>query len=132
HARRGRQHCLPAVAAHHGVRGGGRGVTTVNVWQSRGQARDWWGPDAERAIWGASTVQLVLGGLSDAQDLNDLSTLIGSRDERTESASWNPSGDGVRVRCSLRTGAPRHRGGACDLEGAGRTWGTGLTPTWRV
>jgi type IV secretory pathway TraG/TraD family ATPase VirD4 len=72
--------------------GGGRGVTTVNVWQSRGQARDRWGTDAERAIWGASTVKLVLGGLSDAQDLNDLSTLIGSRDERTESANWNPDG----------------------------------------
>jgi type IV secretion system protein VirD4 len=72
--------------------GGGRGVTTVNVWQSRAQARDRWGADAERAIWGASTVKLVLGGLSDAQDLHDLSTLIGSRDERTESASWNPDG----------------------------------------
>jgi type IV secretory pathway TraG/TraD family ATPase VirD4 len=45
--------------------GGGRGITTVNVWQSRAQARDRWGADAERAIWGASTVKIVLGGLSD-------------------------------------------------------------------
>jgi len=74
--------------------GGGRGVTTVNVWQSRAQARDRWGPDAERAIWGASTVKLVLGGLSDACDLQDLSTLVGSREERTDSLSWN--GDGSR------------------------------------
>jgi type IV secretory pathway TraG/TraD family ATPase VirD4 len=74
--------------------GGGRGVTTVNVWQSRAQARDRWGRDAEQAIWGASTVKLVLGGLSDARDLQDLSTLVGTRDDRTESASWN--GDGSR------------------------------------
>jgi type IV secretion system protein VirD4 len=74
--------------------GGGRGVTTVNVWQSRAQARDRWGTDAEHAIWGASTVKLVLGGLSDAQDLNDLSTLVGTRDERTDTASSN--GDGSR------------------------------------
>jgi type IV secretion system protein VirD4 len=74
--------------------GGGRGVTTVNVWQSRAQARDRWGTDAERAIWGASTVKLVLGGLSDAQDLNDLSTLVGTREERTDTASVN--GDGSR------------------------------------
>jgi len=75
--------------------GGGRGVTTVNVWQSRAQARDRWGHDAERAIWGASTVKLVLGGLSDARDLQDLSTLVGTRDQPTDSASWN--GDGART-----------------------------------
>jgi type IV secretory pathway TraG/TraD family ATPase VirD4 len=72
--------------------GGGRGVTTVNVWQSRAQARDRWGSDAEHAIWGASTVKLVLGGLSDARDLHDLSTLVGTRDERIDTANWNHDG----------------------------------------
>jgi type IV secretory pathway TraG/TraD family ATPase VirD4 len=72
--------------------GGGRGVTTVNVWQSRAQARDRWGPDAEHAIWGASTVKLVLGGLSDARDLHDLSTLVGTRDDRIDTANWNHDG----------------------------------------
>lgn len=71
---------------------GGRGVTTVNVWQSRAQARDRWGIDAEHAIWGASTVKLILGGLSDARDLHDLATLVGTRDERIDTANWN--GDG--------------------------------------
>ncbi|MFW6091319.1 MAG: type IV secretory system conjugative DNA transfer family protein, partial [Actinomycetota bacterium] len=74
--------------------GGGRGVTTVNVWQSRAQARDRWGIDAEHAIWGASTVKLILGGLSDARDLHDLSMLVGTRDERIDTANWN--GDGTR------------------------------------
>jgi type IV secretory pathway TraG/TraD family ATPase VirD4 len=74
--------------------GGGRGVTTVNVWQSRAQARDRWGIDAEHAIWGASTVKLILGGLSDARDLHDLSSLVGTRDERIDTTNWN--GDGTR------------------------------------
>jgi type IV secretory pathway TraG/TraD family ATPase VirD4 len=73
------------------VSAGGRGVTTVNVWQSRAQARDRWGADTEHAIWGASTVKLVFGGLSDAQDLHDLSTLVGTRSERTDTAG----GDGT-------------------------------------
>jgi type IV secretion system protein VirD4 len=72
--------------------GGGRGVTTVNVLQSRAQARDRWGADAERAIWGASTIKIVLGGVSDAQDLQDLSTLVGTRDERTNTVSYAPDG----------------------------------------
>jgi type IV secretory pathway TraG/TraD family ATPase VirD4 len=72
--------------------GGGRGVTTVNVLQSRAQARDRWGADAERAIWGASTVKIVLGGVSDARDLQDLSTLVGTRDERTNTLSYAPDG----------------------------------------
>jgi type IV secretion system protein VirD4 len=72
--------------------GGGRGVTKVNVLQSRAQARDRWGADAERAIWGASTVKVVLGGVSDARDLQDLSTLVGTRDERTNSLSYAPDG----------------------------------------
>jgi type IV secretory pathway TraG/TraD family ATPase VirD4 len=37
-------------------------------------------------------VKLILGGLSDAQDLHDLSSLVGSRDERTDTLSWNPDG----------------------------------------
>lgn len=72
--------------------GGGRGITPVIVEQSRSQTRDRWGVDAERAIWGAATVKLVLGGLSDAQDLHDLSTLAGTRDERTPTVSYNPDG----------------------------------------
>lgn len=72
--------------------GGGRGVTTVNIWQSRAQARDRWGPDAEGAIWGASTVKLIFGGLSDAQDLQDLSVLVGTREERTNTSSRNDDG----------------------------------------
>jgi type IV secretion system protein VirD4 len=100
---------LPSLTAMVAA-GGGRGVTTVNVWQSRAHARDRWGTDAERAIWGASTVKLVLGGLSDAQDLQDLSTLVGTREERTDTVSVN--GDGSRSTSSSWREVPDHATGA--------------------
>ena len=91
--------------------GGGRGVTTVNVLQSRAQARDRWGADAERAIWGASTIKVVLGGVSDA-NLQDLSTLVGTRDERTNSLSYARMGHarhpdrGEKCRSCVRNRSP--------------------------
>lgn len=51
------------------------------------QARDKWGDHAAGAIWDASIVKVVLGGTSAARDLQDLSALIGERDERTDTIS---------------------------------------------
>ena len=72
--------------------GGGRGITPVITEQSRAQVRDRWGIDAERAIWGAATVKLILGGGSDDHDLQALSTLAGTRDEHTNTVSFSPDG----------------------------------------
>ena len=71
---------LPVLMAE----GGGTGVTTMPVLQSLSQARDKWGDHAAGAIWDASIVKIVLGGTSSARDLQDLSALIGERDERTD------------------------------------------------
>jgi type IV secretory pathway TraG/TraD family ATPase VirD4 len=57
------------------------------VLQSLSQARDKWGDHAAGAIWDASIVKVVLGGTSAARDLQDLSSLIGERDERTDTIS---------------------------------------------
>jgi type IV secretion system protein VirD4 len=57
------------------------------VLQSLSQARDKWGDHAAGAIWDASIVKVVLGGTSAARDLQDLSALIGERDERTDTIS---------------------------------------------
>src|SRR5215212_3670313 len=51
------------------------------------QARDKWGDHAAGAIWEASIVKVILGGTSSARDLQDLSALIGERDERTDTIS---------------------------------------------
>jgi len=67
--------------------GGGTGITTMPVLQSLSQARDKWGVHAAGAIWDAPIVKVVLGGTSAARDLQDLSALIGERDERTDTIS---------------------------------------------
>jgi type IV secretion system protein VirD4 len=72
--------------------GGGSGLTTLPVLQSLAQARDKWGRDAAAAVWGASIVKIVLGGGSDRDDLQDLSTLIGERDELTDSTTIGDHG----------------------------------------
>ena len=59
--------------------GGGSGITTVAVVQSLSQARDRWGREAAGAIWDSAIVKVVLGGSSNADDLADLSRLIGER-----------------------------------------------------
>lgn len=74
---------LPVLMAE----GGGTGITTMPVLQSLSQARDKWGEHAAGAIWDASIVKVVLGGTSSAKDLQDLSALIGERDEKTDTVS---------------------------------------------
>jgi type IV secretion system protein VirD4 len=74
---------LPVLMAE----GGGTGITTMPVLQSLSQARDKWGEHAAGAIWDASIVKVILGGTSSARDLQDLSALIGERDERTDTVS---------------------------------------------
>lgn len=72
---------LPSLMAE----GGGTGITTLPVLQSLAQARERWGDNNATAIWDASIVKIILGGASNSRDLQDLSTLIGDRDERTDS-----------------------------------------------
>ncbi|MEO3936824.1 TraM recognition domain-containing protein [Dermatophilaceae bacterium Soc4.6] len=74
--------------------GGGTGISTAVVLQSLAQARDVWGEHAASAIWEAAIVKVILGGGSNARDLQDLSTLVGQRDEHTTTSSH--TGDGHR------------------------------------
>jgi len=57
--------------------GGGAGISPMVVLQSLAQARHHWRPDRAQAIWDAATVKVVLGGSGDADDLADLSRLLG-------------------------------------------------------
>ncbi|GAB3099591.1 type IV secretory system conjugative DNA transfer family protein [Isoptericola nanjingensis] len=77
---------LPTLMAE----GGGTGITTMPVLQSLSQARAKWGDHNAGAIWDASIIKIVLGGASVARDLQDVSALIGDRDENTDTVS---SGD---------------------------------------
>ncbi|MFD6094082.1 type IV secretory system conjugative DNA transfer family protein [Oerskovia sp. NPDC060338] len=79
---------LPTLMAE----GGGTGITTMPVLQSMAQARDKWNENAAGAIWDASIVKIILGGASNSRDLQDLSTLIGERDEYTDSVTLGDHG----------------------------------------
>ncbi|WAX55139.1 TraM recognition domain-containing protein [Jatrophihabitans cynanchi] len=74
---------LPALMSE----GGGTGITTLVVLQSLAQARARWGHDGAAAIWDAAIVKLILGGGGNADDLRDLSALIGTRVEHKRSTS---------------------------------------------
>ncbi len=79
---------LPTLMAE----GGGTGITTLPVLQSLAQAREKWGENNANAIWDASIVKVILGGASNSRDLQDLSTLIGDRDETTDSVTTDAYG----------------------------------------
>ena len=79
---------LPVLMAE----GGGTGLTTMPVLQSMAQAREHWGENAATAIWDASIAKIVLGGASGSRDLQELSTLIGDRDETTDSVTIGERG----------------------------------------
>lgn len=79
---------LPTLMAE----GGGTGITTLPVLQSLAQAREKWGENNANAIWDASIVKIILGGASNSRDLQDLSTLIGDRDESTDSVTTDAYG----------------------------------------
>ena len=79
---------LPTLMAE----GGGTGITPLPVLQSLAQAREKWGENQANAIWDASIVKIILGGASNSRDLQDLSTLIGNRDETTDSVTTDAYG----------------------------------------
>lgn len=62
--------------------GGGSGIQTMVVLQSMAAARNTWGKELGDALLDFSNAKIILGGLSDADDLEDLSTLLGVREER--------------------------------------------------
>ncbi len=72
--------------------GGGSGISTLVVLQSLAQARHVWGEHAAAAIWDAAIVKVILGGGSNARDLEDLSRLMGQRDETATSISRGHDG----------------------------------------
>jgi type IV secretion system protein VirD4 len=59
--------------------GGGRGMTTWAFVQSFAQLRARWGRDGADSIWGASSAKLLLGGCTEADDLEKISRVVGDR-----------------------------------------------------
>jgi len=72
--------------------GGGTGISTLLVLQSLAQARAVWGEHDAAALWDSAIVKIILGGGSNARDLDDLSKLIGQRSDRQATESVGPDG----------------------------------------
>lgn len=68
--------------------GGGSGLPTMVVLQSLAQARDRWGKETAGAIWDAATAKVILPGSSNADDLADISRLLGERTVVEQSQSY--------------------------------------------
>jgi type IV secretory pathway TraG/TraD family ATPase VirD4 len=79
---------LPALMSE----GGGTGIATLLVLQSLAQARAVWGEHDGAALWDSAIVKIILGGGSNARDLDDLSKLIGQRPHRQATESVSPDG----------------------------------------
>ena len=64
--------------------------------------RDRWSEHQAGAIWDASIVKIILGGASNSRDLQDLATLIGERDEITDSTTIGDHGSRTAQRSIRR------------------------------
>ncbi|MBO0687556.1 MAG: type IV secretory system conjugative DNA transfer family protein, partial [Candidatus Dormibacteraeota bacterium] len=96
--------------------GAGQGVVVSWAVQSLAQLRARYGEDLAQACWSASRARIVFGGLADARDLEDLSTLTGEQEvrqvsttsgqlggQRTVTATWRPRLPASQLR-SMRPG----------------------------
>lgn len=79
---------LPTLMAE----GGGTGITTMPFLQSLAQARDKWGPEKAGAMWDSAIVKILLGGQTNARDLQDISAMLGERDDTTTSVTHDSFG----------------------------------------
>ncbi|CED92460.1 type IV secretory system conjugative DNA transfer family protein [Actinomyces succiniciruminis] len=71
--------------------GGGSGIFTVVVEQSRAQSEARWGAQTAAAIWDSATVKIVMGGITRESTLSEISAALG---ERTVSRRTTQTGRG--------------------------------------
>lgn len=79
---------LPALYSH----AGGRGIILITILQSYAQGEEAWGRTGFTKMWSATNILCVGRGLNDADNLADLSRLIGDRQIRDRSLSTGTRG----------------------------------------
>ncbi|MEU6070541.1 TraM recognition domain-containing protein [Streptomyces sp. NPDC047082] len=90
---------LPQIPSLMSV-SGSQNIFMVAVLQNLAQAHERWGELGVRKMFAAATIKVILGGVSDEQELKTYSALAGEFEEDTESIS--DSGDNVSVSVSTR------------------------------
>ncbi|WP_327391370.1 TraM recognition domain-containing protein (plasmid) [Streptomyces microflavus] len=89
---------LPQIPSLMSV-SGSQNIFLVAVLQNLAQAHERWGELGVRKMFAAATIKVILGGVSDEQELKTYSQLAGEFEEDTESVS----DDGERVSISIST-----------------------------
>ncbi|MGP3951252.1 type IV secretory system conjugative DNA transfer family protein [Streptomyces sp. 7N604] len=89
---------LPQIPSLMSV-SGSQNIFMVAVLQNLAQAHERWGELGVRKMFAAATVKIILGGVSDEQELKTYSALAGEFEEDTESIS----DDGDRASISVST-----------------------------
>ncbi|MFF3786366.1 type IV secretory system conjugative DNA transfer family protein [Streptomyces sp. NPDC001933] len=89
---------LPQIPSLMSV-SGSQNIFMVAVLQNLAQAQERWGEIGVRKMFAAATVKIILGGISDEQELKTYSALAGEFEEDTESVS----DDGERSSISVST-----------------------------
>ncbi|MFE8941143.1 type IV secretory system conjugative DNA transfer family protein [Streptomyces sp. NPDC007872] len=90
---------LPQIPSLMSV-SGSQNIFLVAVLQNLAQAHERWGELGVRKMFAAATIKVILGGVSDEQELKTYSALAGEFEEDTESVS--DSGDSSSVSVSTR------------------------------
>jgi type IV secretion system protein VirD4 len=103
---------LPSLVSE----GGGRGIVTVWAAQSLAQLRARYGADLQQAILTASTAKLVYGGMSNGNDLRDISGWAGEYRE-AQVTYYSGGGDVTR--------SPAQPGRLVGDDGGGRQHAVG-------
>lgn len=89
---------LPQIPSLMSV-SGSQNIFMVAVLQNLAQAHERWGELGVRKMFAAATIKVILGGVSDEQELKSYSQLAGEFEEDTESVS----DDGDRASISIST-----------------------------
>ena len=79
---------LPSLVSE----GGGRGIVTLWATQSLAQLRDRYGIEKQAAILAATTAKLIFGGLSNGEDLHNISSWAGEERQSMTSTQLGPQG----------------------------------------
>jgi type IV secretion system protein VirD4 len=82
---------IPNLAEIYSV-AGGSGITMLSILQTTAQAKKRWGTDGFQALWGATTVRIILGGVTDMETLKEMAALAGTRTETQVSYSTSDQG----------------------------------------
>ncbi|GAA0572600.1 type IV secretory system conjugative DNA transfer family protein [Kribbella sandramycini] len=78
---------LPSLVSE----GGGRGIVTMWATQSLAQLRNRYGVEQQAAILAATTAKLIFGGLSNGDDLHNISSWAGEERQSMTSTNLNPN-----------------------------------------